>query len=78
VGHRGPRETSSEVGAYLRGWDPRARRELARGAKARGRGGDALQGRHALEAGGFAMLHPPLERDGGSPEGYRGWRLMAR
>jgi hypothetical protein len=55
------------------------RRELARGAKARGQGGDALKGRQTLEAGGggggVAVRCLPLERDRGSPEGYHVWRF---
>jgi hypothetical protein len=49
AGHRGPREASSEAEAYARGWDPRAERELAQGAKALDRGGDMLKVRHILE-----------------------------
>jgi hypothetical protein len=52
AGRRGPREISSEADAYSRGQNPRARRKLARGAKALDRGGDTLKGRHALERGG--------------------------
>jgi hypothetical protein len=49
--HRGSLEASSEAEVHARGCDPRAGRELARGAKAIGRGGGALKGCHALERG---------------------------
>jgi hypothetical protein len=77
AGRRGPREASSEVEAYARGRNPLAERELTQGAKALNRDGDALKGRHALErgGGGFAVRCPPLERDGGSPEGYHVWQF---
>jgi hypothetical protein len=51
VGRRGPREASSEAETHPRGRDPRARRELSRGAKALDRGRVTLEGRHALERG---------------------------
>jgi hypothetical protein len=49
VGRREPREASSEAEAYARGRNPRAGRELARGAKDLDGGGDALKGSHTLE-----------------------------
>jgi hypothetical protein len=40
---------STEAETRSRGWNPRARRRLARGAGALKRGGDLVKGRHALE-----------------------------
>jgi hypothetical protein len=74
AGRYGRREASSEAETRSRGRDPRARRELVRGAEALDRGGNTLKGATpSSEAGSFVARCPPLERGGGALEGYWGW-----
>jgi hypothetical protein len=55
-------EPSSEAETHSKGQGPRSRwRHVKRGAMP------------SSEAGSFVARCPPLERDGGSLEGYRGW-----